>query len=167
VIGVRGHRLFLMRRVASKSKVEPFWFLRGSDVVEAAMSTRELNTETFVETIKQSGIVLVDWWAAWCGPCRAFAPIYESVAAKHPDVVFGKVDTEASPDLAAAFRIRAIPTLMAFRDGVLLFAESGMLPAAALEKLIEELGKIDMDDVRKQMAEEAKRVAEEAKEPAA
>jgi thioredoxin 1 len=118
------------------------------------MNTRDLTTDTFVDTIKAGGIVLVDWWAAWCGPCRAFAPIYESVAAKHPEVVFAKVDTEASPDLAAAFKIRAIPTLMAFRDGVLLFAESGMLPAAALEQLIVELGKIDMDDVKKQIAAE-------------
>ena len=118
------------------------------------MNTRDLTTDTFVDTIKAGGIVLVDWWAAWCGPCRAFAPIYESVAAKHPEVVFGKVDTEASPDLAAAFKIRAIPTLMAFRDGVLLFAESGMLPAAALEQLIVELGKIDMEDVKKQIAAE-------------
>jgi thioredoxin 1 len=118
------------------------------------MTTRELTSETFVDTIKADGIVLVDWWAAWCGPCRAFAPIYEAVAKKHPEVVFGKVDTEASPDLAAAFRIRAIPTLMAFRDGVLLFAESGMLPAAALERLLEEIGKIDMEDVKKQIAAE-------------
>jgi len=119
------------------------------------MTTRELDSETFVEAIKGGGIVLVDWWAAWCGPCRAFAPIYESVAKNHPDVIFGKVDTEASPDLAAAFKIRAIPTLMAFRDGVLLFAESGVLPAAALEKLVVELGKIDMLEVKKQIAAES------------
>ncbi len=118
------------------------------------MTTRELTTDTFVDTVKEGGIVLVDWWAAWCGPCRAFAPIYEAVAKNHPDVVFAKVDTEAAPDLAAAFRIRAIPTLMAFRDGVLLFAESGILPAPALEKLIDELGKIDMDEVKRQIEAE-------------
>jgi thioredoxin 1 len=119
------------------------------------MKTRELTQETFLETIKAGGVVLVDWWAAWCGPCRAFAPIYESVAAKFPDVVFGKIDTDAQPELSSAFRIRSIPTLMAFRDGVLLFAEPGMVPANALEKFVTELQKIDMDEVKKQIAAES------------
>ncbi len=108
---------------------------------------------TFVETVKKDGIVLLDWWASWCGPCRMFAPIFEAAAAAHPDIVFGKVDTEAEPSLAEAFRIRSIPTLMAFRDGVLLFAQPGMLPANALADLIRQLLALDMNEVRKQIAE--------------
>ena len=108
------------------------------------MHTLEITAENFVETVKKPGIVLIDWWASWCGPCMAFAPIYEGVAAKHPDIVFGKVDTEAETGLAAAFKIRSIPTLMVFRDGVLLFAEAGMLPAHALEELIGKVKDVDM-----------------------
>jgi len=109
-----------------------------------SMHTLEITAENFVETVKKPGIVLIDWWASWCGPCMAFAPIYEGVAAKHPDIVFGKVDTEAETGLAAAFKIRSIPTLMVFRDGVLLFAEAGMLPAHALEELIGKVKDVDM-----------------------
>ena len=108
------------------------------------MHTLEITGENLVETVKKPGIVLIDWWASWCGPCMAFAPIYEGVAAKHPDIVFGKVDTEAETGLAAAFKIRSIPTLMVFRDGVLLFAEAGMLPARALEDLIAKVKELDM-----------------------
>ncbi|MBZ0236134.1 MAG: thioredoxin [Deltaproteobacteria bacterium] len=112
--------------------------------------TTQLTQETFSQTVKE-GIVLVDWWAAWCGPCRAFAPVFEGAATKHPDVTFAKIDTEAEPALASAFQISAIPTLMAFRDGILVFEQAGALPPAALEKLITAVRELDMDDVRRQL----------------
>ena len=115
------------------------------------MATIDLTAGTFDETVTSNDIVLVDFWAEWCGPCRNFAPVFGKAAEANPDIVFAKVDTEASPDLAAAFKIRAIPTLMAFKGGVLLFAESGILPAAALEKLIVELDKLDIDEVKRQI----------------
>ena len=116
------------------------------------MSTVEITRENFEPTIQQ-GIVLLDWWATWCAPCRAFAPVYEWVAKKHPDVVFGKIDTDAQPELSASFQIRSIPTLMIFRDGILLFAQPGMLPAAALEELIGKVRALDMEEVRRKVAE--------------
>jgi thioredoxin len=112
--------------------------------------TIELTEKTFSERVKQ-GIVLIDWWAAWCGPCRAFAPVFERAAAAHPDVLFAKVDTEAEPVLASAFEIRSIPTLMVFRDGILVFEQAGALPPAGLERLIALVRELDMDDVRRQV----------------
>jgi thioredoxin 1 len=113
-----------------------------------------VTANNFEATI-QRGIVLLDWWAAWCGPCRMFAPVFDAAAGRHPDVVFGKVDTEAEQGLAAAFDIRAIPTLMVLRDGVLLLAQPGVLPAAALDELIARARELDMDEVRRQIQAQA------------
>jgi thioredoxin 1 len=119
------------------------------------MHTVEITAENFAGHVEKSGIVLVDWWASWCGPCRMFAPIFEAAAKKHPDLTWGKVDTEAQPALASELGIRAIPTLMVFRDGVLLFEQPGVLPAAALEKLVAQVRALDMDDVRRRIAARA------------
>lgn len=118
------------------------------------MSTVELTQGTFEKTVQQKGIVLIDWWASWCGPCKAFAPVYERVSRAHPEVVFAKVDTEASPTLAAAFEIRAIPTLSVMRDGVLLFHRAGMLSASALADLIAQARALDMEKVKQDIAAE-------------
>ena len=110
--------------------------------------TLQVTEQNFAETVR-SGIVLLDFWASWCGPCRAFAPIFEAAAARHPGVTFGKIDTQAQPGLAAAFRIQAIPTLAVLRDGVLLGQQAGMMSAAALDALIQQASSLDMVEVKK------------------
>ena len=122
------------------------------------MSTFELTEASFEETIDK-GIVLIDWWAPWCAPCRAFAPVYDAAAARHPDVTFSKVNTEVERGLAGSAGIRSIPTLMAFRDGVLLYEQAGMLPGEALDELVRKLRAVDMAEVRRRLASSHDRTA--------
>jgi len=114
--------------------------------------TVTLTNDNFKETTEAGGIVLVDFWASWCGPCRMFAPVFEQAATEHPDITFAKVDTEDQPELAAAFQIMSIPTLMIFRDGVLVYARPGALPKSSLDDLIRQVRALDMEDVKNELA---------------
>jgi thioredoxin 1 len=116
----------------------------------------EINAQNFRETVEQGGIVLLDFWAPWCGPCRTFAPVFEKVAAANPDIVFGKVNTDDEKELAGAFEIRSIPTLMVFRDRVLLYSQPGALPSSALEDIVRQARAVDMEKVRAEIAAQEK-----------
>ena len=118
------------------------------------MSTVEITKDNLEETITSGGIVVLDFWAAWCGPCRSFAPVFEKAAETHEDIVFGKIDTEAEQELAGMFGITSIPTIMAFRDGINVFSQAGALPAPTLEQLVDAVRGLDMDEVRTQLAKE-------------
>lgn len=121
------------------------------------MATKEITTDNFEATIEENDIVILDFWAPWCGPCRTFGPIFEASSEKHEDIVFGKVNTEDQPNLAATFQVRSIPTVAVFRGQIPIFAQPGMLPEAALDELIQQVRDLDMDEVR---AEYEKQLAE-------
>src|SRR2546423_12104762 len=116
------------------------------------MPTQEITKDTFNDTINTNDIVLVDWWASWCGPCRSFAPVFQEASERHTDIVFGKIDTEAQPELSAMARITSIPTIMAFREGILIFSQAGALPSASLEELIGKGRELDMAQVHAAIA---------------
>lgn len=124
------------------------------------MSTIEITKENFQSVIDTSETLVLDCWASWCGPCKAFAPVFEAASQRYPEVVWGKLDTEAQQELAAAFEIQAIPTVMVFRQQVLLFRQAGMLPARALDQLIEQIRGLDMDEVRREIEEHERAHAE-------
>ena len=126
------------------------------------MATVALTADNFQEHVEKPGILLIDWWATWCGPCRTFAPIYEEASTRHADAVFAKVDTDEQSELAGKFGIQSIPTLMVFRDQILVFARPGLLPGAALDELIGKVKTLDMDDVRRQIAAADAKEAEES-----
>ncbi|MEJ5254728.1 MAG: thioredoxin family protein [Acidimicrobiales bacterium] len=121
------------------------------------MATVALTKDTFESTVRDNPMVLIDFWASWCGPCMRFAPVYEKVSEEHPDIVFGKVDTEAEPELAGAFRVQSIPTLMIIRDQIVLYSQPGAIGEAALEDLVRQASELDMDEVRRQIAAEQAR----------
>ncbi|HFE48042.1 MAG TPA: thioredoxin [Chromatiaceae bacterium] len=118
------------------------------------MAVVELNKDTFEDAVKDHSFVIVDFWAPWCGPCRSFAPTYEKVSEEFPDILFAKVNTEDEQEIAAHFSIRSIPTLMVFRDNIIIYSEAGALPEAAFRELVSKAGELDMDEVRKQVEEQ-------------